>query len=151
MKLLIQTQIHENYGAHAWDGNGPCPSYHWKAKGGDTYVVRYLTEAQVAKISSDGIPTLRKLIESNTDYFKVSIIAYGIHDDLVKETEDWETPADLYWEDGKWKAIRVTSNEHGEMKSEIDKKIENWIPTEAGGISKYKVQFYDKDGRMLDL
>ena len=31
--LVIRTQIHENYGAHDWDGTGECPQY-WKAKGG---------------------------------------------------------------------------------------------------------------------
>jgi len=34
MKILLQTQIHENYGAHDWDGTGKCPQY-WKAKGGN--------------------------------------------------------------------------------------------------------------------
>lgn len=34
--IVISTQIHENYGAHDWDGKGQCPQY-WKAKGGDEY------------------------------------------------------------------------------------------------------------------
>lgn len=34
--IVISTQIHENYGAHDWDGEGQCPQY-WKAKGGDEY------------------------------------------------------------------------------------------------------------------
>lgn len=37
-KLLITTQVYENYGAHDWDGEGQCPQY-WKAKGGSDYVV----------------------------------------------------------------------------------------------------------------
>ena len=37
--LLITTQILENYGAHAWDGQGVCPQQ-WKAKGGNDYVVK---------------------------------------------------------------------------------------------------------------
>jgi len=37
MKLVIQTQFKENYGAHDWDGKGECPQY-WKFKGGETYV-----------------------------------------------------------------------------------------------------------------
>ena len=36
MKLLINTQYMENYGAHAWDGQGECPQ-HWKPKGGQDY------------------------------------------------------------------------------------------------------------------
>ena len=38
-KLLITTQVYENYGAHDWDGVGECPQY-WKAKGGNDYVVK---------------------------------------------------------------------------------------------------------------
>jgi hypothetical protein len=34
--IVIYTQVHENYGAHDWDGKGACPQY-WKAKGGDEY------------------------------------------------------------------------------------------------------------------
>lgn len=37
MKVIIQTQTYENYGAHDWDGNGGCPQY-WKPKGGDTFI-----------------------------------------------------------------------------------------------------------------
>jgi len=38
MTHLVSTQIHENYGAHDWDGTGDCPS-HWKAKGGEDYII----------------------------------------------------------------------------------------------------------------
>ena len=37
-KLLISTQVRENYGAHSWDGEGICPQ-HWKNKGGNDYFV----------------------------------------------------------------------------------------------------------------
>ena len=37
MKIVFQTQIRENYGAHDWDGKGECPQY-WKFKGGNTFV-----------------------------------------------------------------------------------------------------------------
>ena len=38
MKLHIQTQYMENYGAHDWDGEGECPQY-WKFKGGSSYKI----------------------------------------------------------------------------------------------------------------
>lgn len=38
MDLVISTQVHENYGAHNWDGTGECPRY-WKPKGGEDYIV----------------------------------------------------------------------------------------------------------------
>jgi len=37
MKLVIETQTFENYGAHAWNGTGACPQQ-WKPKGGAEYV-----------------------------------------------------------------------------------------------------------------
>lgn len=37
-RLVITTQILENYGAHAWNGEGECPQY-WKFKGGNEYIV----------------------------------------------------------------------------------------------------------------
>lgn len=36
MKLHINCQYMENYGAHDWDGEGECPQY-WKMKGGEEY------------------------------------------------------------------------------------------------------------------
>ena len=36
--IHIMTQIHENYGAHDWDGNGEVPQM-WKAKGGEDYII----------------------------------------------------------------------------------------------------------------
>ena len=55
MKLVIQTQYKENYGAHDWDGQGECPQY-WKFKGGDTFVVQGVD-------NKDLVPTLRGLID----------------------------------------------------------------------------------------
>lgn len=37
MKLVIETQTFENYGAHAWNGTGACPQQ-WKPKGMAEYV-----------------------------------------------------------------------------------------------------------------
>ena len=66
MKLLITTQVRENYGAHDWDGVGECPQY-WKSKGGNEYVLRDFK-------GSDGqaeyaVEELRDQFESNNDYF----------------------------------------------------------------------------------
>ena len=38
MKLMITTQVQENYGAHDWDGEGECPQ-HWKMKGSEDFFV----------------------------------------------------------------------------------------------------------------
>jgi hypothetical protein len=84
-KLLITTQVYENYGAHDWDGVGQCPSY-WKAKGGSDYVVKKFkggsTDATLA------IMALRSQIESDNDHFRETIIDFRIvKDDYLTEFE----------------------------------------------------------------
>ena len=54
MKLVIQTQIKENYGAHDWDGEGECPQ-RWKFKGGTTYVVNDLSSKNINRYNKMGI------------------------------------------------------------------------------------------------
>jgi hypothetical protein len=71
-KLLITTQVYENYGAHDWDGTGDCPQY-WKAKGGNDYVVkRFKGDATVA------VMALRDQIEEDNLHFREQIIDFRI-------------------------------------------------------------------------
>jgi hypothetical protein len=79
MKLLITTQVYENYGAHDWDGKGECPSY-WKAKGGMDYVVKKFRDINRA---TEAVMILRAQVEQSNEYFRESII-------------DWEIVADDY-------------------------------------------------------
>ena len=83
-KLLITTQIQENYGAHDWDGKGACPSY-WKFKGGNDYVVKNFKEFhRVAEV----VMALRDKIESDNEYFKEYIINFEVvADDYLTEFE----------------------------------------------------------------
>ena len=85
MKLLIQTQVYENYGAHEWDGKGQCPQY-WKAKGGSDYVVKKFKgnygDATLA------IMALRDQVEQNNDFFRENIIIWLlVKDDHLTEYE----------------------------------------------------------------
>ena len=85
MKLLIQTQVYENYGAHDWDGTGECPQY-WKAKGGSDYVVKKFkgnhADANLA------IMVLRDQVEQNNDLFRENIISWTlVKDDYLTEYE----------------------------------------------------------------
>ncbi len=77
-KLLIITQVHENYGAHDWDGKGQCPQY-WKAKGGSDYVVENVDPNR----ASDIVNLVSGQVEQDTEYFREYII-------------DWEVVADDY-------------------------------------------------------
>jgi len=84
-KLLITTQVYENYGAHDWDGKNECPQY-WKAKGGSDYVVKKFkgssTDATLA------VMCLRAQIESDNDHFRETVIDFRIvKDDYLTEFE----------------------------------------------------------------
>ena len=109
MKLIINTQCNENYGAHDWNGEGECPQY-WKAKGGETYVVRNITEGQKARIKADGIPTLTKLINHSSDYSSEIITHARVVDDSKVECEPYETVVDLHYDGRNWIATRTTVN-----------------------------------------
>ena len=74
-KLLISTQVHENYGAHDWDGAGQCPQY-WKAKGGNDYVVKQFKGGESA--ATEAIMGLRSQIECNNNGFQETIIGWEI-------------------------------------------------------------------------
>ncbi len=77
-KLLITTQVYENYG----DADKP----YWKAKGGSDYVVKKfkggMADATLA------IMALRSQIESDNDHFREQIIDFRIvKDDYLTEFE----------------------------------------------------------------
>lgn len=83
-KLLITTQIHENYGAHDWDGKGECPQY-WKAKGGMDYVVKKFKDLNKV---TEVVMALRSQIECDNEHFREHIIGWEIvADDYMTEFE----------------------------------------------------------------
>jgi hypothetical protein len=73
-KLLITTQVYENYGAHDWDGVGECPQY-WKAKGGNDYVVKKFKDFSAV---SETVMALRSQIECDNEGFRETIIGWEI-------------------------------------------------------------------------
>ncbi len=84
MKLLITTQIQENYGAHDWDGVGECPQY-WKAKGGNDYVVKKFKDINTA---TDTVMALRSQIECDNVGFREWVIGWEVvADDYLTEFE----------------------------------------------------------------
>ena len=86
MKLVIITQVRENYGAHDWNGVGNVPQY-WKDKGGSEYILddleHYLSpndeffDKKVRMIVESMLPN----IESISDYMTETIINFAIEDD----------------------------------------------------------------------
>ena len=151
MKLVIQTQYCENYGAHTWDGEGECPQY-WKFKGGETYVVPNLSQDQVTKVIEQGIPTLRALIEYSNEASREYILDWSVQDDADVVGEPWETPFELYWEQGRWVARRsVKNDEYGYLRADIGSKTEQYLMMMEGGRENYTVEYRDRSGEIISL
>jgi hypothetical protein len=77
MKVVIYTQVYENY---AWreDGTlGTGPDAYWKAKGGDEYVIRDIESQEDATMAVMG---LRKDIEQATDAYTETIVDWELVD-----------------------------------------------------------------------
>jgi len=132
MKLIIDTQHRENYGAHDWDGTGECPQY-WKNKGGAIYVVENLSSAQVSKIRKGGIPTLSKLIESSDEFSQEFIISIGFVDDVATPWDDYDQPWILKYENyenGNWIATRRPTHWAKPV-------VESYTMTAEGGRENY--------------
>lgn len=77
-KLLITTQVYENYGAHDWDGTGECPQY-WKAKGGEDYIVPDFVGSH--EVIGSVLDRVRGQIEVDNDYFREYIVGTEIVED----------------------------------------------------------------------
>jgi hypothetical protein len=75
-KLLILTQVYENYGAHDWDGRGEAPSY-WKAKGGNEYVVKNINVNR----AMETFVRVRDQVIEDSDYFREHVIHWEVVDD----------------------------------------------------------------------
>ena len=77
MKLLITTQVYENY---AWNEDGSIgtgEAAYWKAKGGDEYVVTGIWDEEEAVTA---VMVLRKDIEKDTDYYREQVIDWQLLD-----------------------------------------------------------------------
>ena len=153
MKLVIQTQHKENYGAHDWDGEGECPQY-WKFKGGNTYVVERILPKQAVKIIDGGIPTLTGLIESKDEYFEEYITSWETMNDSAVVCEEWESPIVLTFDSNTrlWEAVRTYDNtrDMSYMRSEILKKTESWTMARGGEQKDYAQTFLMEDGKTVN-
>jgi hypothetical protein len=150
MKIVITTQISENYGSHDWDGKGACPQY-WKHKGGNVYVVSNLSVEQVLKIKDQGIPTLVSLIEQRNESFKEYILDWSILDNDAKVCAEWDSPFELSYEQGRWVARRTTENgEYGYMRREVASKTEQYDMLIQGDRENHKVVYTMRNGDVVD-
>ena len=85
MKLIISTQVRENYGAHDWDGEGSCPQY-WKYKGGSEYAVAVnMTDILANENISEYLEQIAvaagdKVTDFN-DYFEEYVVNWSLEED----------------------------------------------------------------------
>jgi hypothetical protein len=90
MKIVLDTQHRENYGAHDWDGTGECPQY-WKSKGGSTYVIENVTIGQA--MDPEFWARVRDMVSRSDVYFEEYVIGDQLLDDCDKvEHESWDAP-----------------------------------------------------------
>lgn len=129
MKLVINTQYRENYGAHDWDGEGECPQY-WKSKGGSEYVVEEIESTPI----DSAIDSLRKLIEYSDDHSAEYIIDCQIVEDDDEPWEEWKTPWMLTLHEGDWYVNRNTHYDDVQ-------KIETYIMRDGGEREDYKSRY----------
>lgn len=83
-KLLILTQVYENY---AWreDGSiGTGADAYWKAKGGSEYVVKNVNLGEIYALVEKATAT----VEEANDYFRETVVGWEIvEDDYLTEFE----------------------------------------------------------------
>jgi hypothetical protein len=72
MKIVIQTQVMENYG----DATKP----YWKAKGGNDYVIENVTDIGYVSLHKM-INRAKPQIECDSEYFREWIIDWALHQD----------------------------------------------------------------------
>ena len=85
MKLLITTQVYENYAIREDGSVGTGADAYWKAKGGSEYVVKNFKDA---KHMTEVLMALRGKIETDNDYFREYIVNFEIvADDYLTEFE----------------------------------------------------------------
>lgn len=143
MKLVINTQYRENYGAHDWDGEGECPQY-WKNKGGSEYLIpvgsTYSTEDMYSSKFEDLFNELCNLIcyknEGSEEY---TLDWTLVEDSYVPEYEKQqiEYGDSVYYEpvikkvNGVWKKISVYCTDKTEW-------TETWTISKGHELSDYE-------------
>jgi len=143
MKLVIFTQIYENYG----DAVRP----YWKPKGGFTYEARNLTPVQVRKIKASGIPTLTDLIVTKNDGYREEIIDFSVEEDDFGTEDPHQSPVILTYENDEWVATEHQYNdEYGWMRKEIAKKTARYVMQPGGNRKDYTCFYEMRDGTICN-
>lgn len=148
MKVVVYTQIRENYGAHDWDGEGECPQY-WKFKGGNTYVTHDVTVAQGQ--SSEWWDALYAAVQHSSESFEEYIISADLVDecdyDESKVCEEWDSPINLAIVGDRGLATRYAKRDTF-WNHDVEAKLEQWELVN-GKQEGYVLMYELADGRTL--
>lgn len=143
MKIVIETQVRENYGS--------AEHPYWKYKGGNTFVVPGLTPAQAARVQEDGIPTLTALIETRNVGFEEYVIGFNVVDNSTTVCDPCEPAFELFWKGGRWIANRTVENgEHGYMNARVERKTEEYDMLMGGGQENYRAVYTMRNGDVVN-
>lgn len=144
MKLVINTQYRENYAAHDEGYEHGVSEAYWKFKGGTTYVVSRFTDVNnITQVMKN----LATLIEYGNPGSEQYIIDWEIVEDNAKVCESWETVTEIFINQDKTTALKVTDNrEDGWMRSEILEKTEAWTMLPGSERSEYTGSYLMRDG-----
>lgn len=93
-RIVINTQVKENYGAHTWDGVGECPQS-WRYKGGHSRVLaEYIekpSQATVDAVVAQWKPTYNDYYQEYA--LSIHVLAPGeeTHDEKIdREYKEWK-------------------------------------------------------------
>jgi len=133
MKIAIQTQYRENYGAHDWDGVGECPQY-WKCKGGSTYILRDISvETAMGVSAAKLVEGISKMISSADDYSTESVIGWELLDNCEADPcDDWEIPWTVMFD------IGAVSGYTAYRENKLDDVSESYVMEVGGKRSDYR-------------
>lgn len=145
MKIVIQTQIRENYAAHDENYSHGVDEAYWKAKGGNTYVVEGVS---IEDAQSEGYyDTIFDLITENNPSFQEYVLGSDLIDDADFVESDhkqpWESITYITQEGEQFRATKTVENgEYGYMRKEIAKTVETYIMKDRDGDS-FVSQFFE--------
>lgn len=147
MKIVVQTQHRENYAAH----DGFTGDYHWKCKGGETYILEGVTVEQAQDHMIWDL--LKDHIAHFDDYSEEIVRGMYLEDDCEPNSnfhEEWESPVILMLrDDNTFAAKRITNPEYTGEWGEYVQKRETWIQRE-GVRDDYTLIYERNDGVLCD-
>ena len=150
MKIVIQTQHRENYGAHARDGEGECPQ-RWKYKGGDTYILHDVSIDDARE--TEYWDRITSGLESRSHGFEEYVISSFLVDEaefvLSNHVDEWDSPIELIeLADVGFTAHRVVKNDGYWSSNDILRKFEKWDIVD-GERQDFECSYEFVNGRIL--